>query len=46
MSQAKTGKPEAMEFERIACDQSTPWPTRSWAWAALARADEPKRPIS
>ncbi len=37
MSQAKTGKPEAKEFERIACDQSMPWPTRSWAWAALAR---------
>jgi hypothetical protein len=42
MSQAKTGKPEAKEFERIACDQSTPWPTRSWAWAALARADGTK----
>jgi Reverse transcriptase (RNA-dependent DNA polymerase) len=42
MSQAKTGKPEAKEFERITCDQSTPWPTRSWAWAALARADGTK----
>jgi hypothetical protein len=42
MSQAKTGRPEAKEFERIACDQSTPWPTRSWAWAALARADGTK----
>ena len=42
MSQARTGKPEAKEFERIACDQSTPWPTRSWAWAALARADGTK----
>jgi hypothetical protein len=42
MSQSKTGKSEAKEFERIACDQSTPWPTRSWAWAALARADGTK----
>jgi hypothetical protein len=42
MSQAKTGKPEAKEFERIARDQSTPWPTRSWAWAALARSDGTK----
>jgi hypothetical protein len=42
MSQARTGRPEAKEFERIACDQSTPWPTRSWAWAALARADGTK----
>jgi Reverse transcriptase (RNA-dependent DNA polymerase) len=42
MSQAKTGRPEAKEFERIARDQSTPWPTRSWAWAALARADGTK----
>ena len=42
MSQAKTGRPEAKEFERITCDQSTPWPTRSWAWAALARADGTK----
>ena len=42
MSQAKTGKPEAKEFERIACDQSMPGPTRSWAWAALARADGTK----
>jgi hypothetical protein len=42
MSQAKTGNPEAKEFERIACDQSMPWPTRSWAWAALACADGTK----
>jgi hypothetical protein len=42
MSRAKTGKPDAKEFERIACDQSTPWPTRSWAWTALARADGTK----
>ena len=42
MSQAKTGKEEAKEFERIARNQSTPWPTRSWAWAALARADGTK----
>jgi hypothetical protein len=42
MSQAKAGRPEAKEFERIACHQSTPWPTRSWAWAALARADGTK----
>jgi hypothetical protein len=42
MSHAKTGKVEAKEFERIACDKSTPWPTRSWAWAALARADGTK----
>jgi hypothetical protein len=42
MSQTRTGKPEAKEFERIARDQSTPWPTRSWAWAALARADGTK----
>src|SRR5260370_4381644 len=42
MSQAKTGNPEAKEFERIACDQSMPWPTRGWAWAALARADGTK----
>ena len=42
MSQARTGRPEAKEFERIARDQSTPWPTRSWAWAALAHADGTK----
>jgi hypothetical protein len=39
MSHSKTGKLEANEFERIACDRSMPWPTRSWAWAALAHAD-------
>jgi hypothetical protein len=37
MTQTKTGKDEAKEFERIATDQSTPWPTRSWGWAAYAR---------
>jgi hypothetical protein len=42
MSQAKTGKEEAKEFERITRNQSTPWPTRSWAWAALAHADGTK----
>jgi hypothetical protein len=42
MSGAKTGKAEAKEFERIASDQSAPWPTRSWAWAAYARADGTK----
>jgi Reverse transcriptase (RNA-dependent DNA polymerase) len=42
MSGAKTGKAEAKEFERIASDQSTPWPTRSWAWAAYAHADGTK----
>jgi Reverse transcriptase (RNA-dependent DNA polymerase) len=42
MSQAKTGQPEAKVFKRIATDESAPWPTRSWAWAALARADGTK----
>jgi len=42
MSQAKTGPSEAKVFERIATDESVPWPTRSWAWAAVARADGTK----
>jgi hypothetical protein len=42
MSQAKTGREEAKEFERIVRDQSMPWPTRNWAWAALAHADGTK----
>ncbi len=42
MAQTKTGKDEAKEFERIASDKSTPWPTRSWAWAAFAHADGTK----
>jgi len=42
VSQAKTGAPEAKVFERIAADESAPWPTRSWAWAAIARADGTK----
>jgi hypothetical protein len=42
MTQTKTGKDEANEFERIATDQWTPWPTRSWGWAAYAHADGTK----
>ena len=42
MAQTKTDKDEAKEFERIASDKSTPWPTRSWAWAAFAHADGTK----
>jgi hypothetical protein len=42
MTQTKTGKDEAKEFERIASDKSTPWPMRAWAWAASAHADGTK----
>lgn len=42
MSHTKTGKAEAKEFERIGCDESSPWPTRTWAWTALARSDGTK----
>jgi hypothetical protein len=42
MTQTKTGEGEAKVFERIASDQTVPWPTRSWAWAAFARADGTK----
>jgi hypothetical protein len=45
MSQAKTGRGEAKEFERIARNQSTPWPTRSWAWRRWRALMEPNRPV-
>lgn len=39
MSNARTGRDEARQFERIASDPSRPWPTRSMAWKARAHSD-------
>ncbi len=42
MSNVRTGVAEAKEFKRIASDQTRPWPSRSYAWKALARSDGTK----